>query len=849
MIRLSAVLALLAVPAGAQSEAALDTFRLQISPAHLDSLVETPEHGERYPGLVEWSADRCSCMVGLRGATGMSLEKKNFQLELTEPCQQGLVEILLNAEYRDSTLMRNCLGLRMSTLMGQPAPFARHAWLEINGEPWGVYLQVEEVDRTFMDRHSLGCESLFKSETATARLALSPADEEFGTGFEPRMDCGHMMPELERLAQRVCLGGEVSVDTLSFLDYLAVSLLIHDEDSICKNYFMVCAADGSWSYIPWDRDATFGNDWKGQWNPANIQDVFVYGMRISPPAQRFLTTPQGADMIAGRLLAAADCMEYQLVPIADSLRTLLEPYVSADPWLGLTPGEYAGFCDSLAAYLEARPDVMRQVAWDLQLPAVESFRVTPSRLDPDETHFSVSIESGSPLGHADLHCRYGDGGEDIFDLFSQDPGDTLWSRGMNLPGDCYAWALAAYIRPLGAPHAGVQASYPSYGFEQFFQNPTAHPSVVRAIGPLKPSLLEPLAPRRFGPDLWDLRLANASGDPQDLSRCGFLLEGSRSAVYLPDSFLLAPGDTLHLTNDRAALEMESPGARTAGNLQAATAAGDRLTMLDPGWSPLWRAAVAAEDTLPLPQPSLVITEVCATPAAASGDWLELYNRSGVELDLSGFTLVDGQGRSSLLPEGTVMEPWGFLVLCRSLEDFMEVFPEPAVEPCCCLESGLGSDADSIVLIGRAGRASAALDWSAAEGWPCGEDSVMVLARDTRSYRQPGNWAAARLPGSPGEPNPAWTQPENMPSLGAAAPCPASISSHSRVVLDYALKRVPGELRVYSVDGRLVAGPRQVLSYEGYLPLNLDELPGPGIYLAVLASRGRVSSARKLVVIP
>ncbi len=842
-----ALLWLVSLAAPAVDPAPLDTFRLEIAPEHLDSLVQTPEHGERYPGVVEWPADRCSVQVGLRGGSTFNLPKKNFQLELSEPSVEGFSEILLNAEMRDTTLMRNCLGLRLSREQGQPAPFARHAWLLINGEDWGIYLQVEDIDQNFLDRYSLGSGPVFKSESHPARLAVFQCDEDPLEYFEPRMDCGHLGGLLEELAQRICLGGAMEVDTINYLDYAAASIAIRDTDSMTKNFFAVLTPGGPWSFLPWDRDATFGNTWKGHWTPGSVERVFFLHLSYAPLLQRFLETDQGAWLMAQRLQAAADLMEYELVPAADSIYQRIRPYVLADPWLQLSPGTYDTLCDSLFGFLARRPDVLRRGAGELLFSPVESLRVSPSRLEEGDD-FTVRMESGHPLDFAKLHFLDSDGDWAGCLFESQGAGDTLWQVDHELPDTSYAWAMTCYTKSRFTEDSTCLGSYPAYGFSDYHWQKTAHPSVVRALAPLEPDLLQPLDPVRCGPALWYLPVVNGLQEPQDLSRCAFVLDRDAAGVFLPDSFLLPAGDTLLLTNDAEALGLELPSARVAGAMRIESPSGYGLQLLDPGWSVIRQDQVGEEDTLPVPEPSLAITEVCATPAAESGDWLELYNRSASQLDVSGYVLLDCQGRSSYLPPGTTIDPWEFLVLCRDQEAFEAVFGAIPGSLSGCLASGLRNDADSISLISRSGRLAASLHWDAGEGWPIGGDSVMALASDTRSYRVPGNWMAEPLPGSPGEANPSWALGRDLPLLLPLRPCPARLASVGRVLAPYAVDRLPARLRVYSLDGRLVAGPVELGGYEGTASLSLAGWERPGVYLVALTSGGR-SSVRKMVVIP
>jgi spore coat protein H len=849
-MRVTAALLLLVAVAGVSSAAdpaPLDTFRLEIAPAHLDSLVETPEQGERYPGVVEWPSDRCSCQVGLRGGSTMYLPKKNFQLELSEPSVEGWSEILLNAEFRDTTMMRNCLGLRLSRAQGQPVPFARHAWLRINGQDYGLYLQLEDIDQHFLDRFSLGSGPVFKSENHPARLALFLCDEDPLEYFEPRMDCGHQAWMLRELAQRVCLGGAMEVDTLSFLDYAAASIAIRDTDSMTKNFYAILASDGLWHFVPWDRDATFGNTWEGEWIPGSAGKVFFNHLTYTPMLQRFLETRGGASLAAQRLLLAADLMEGDLVPAADSIYQRIRPYVMADPWLQISPEYYDSLCDSLFGFLDRRPTALRDGADELVFSPVDSLRVTPCRLE-DGDGFTVLMESAHPLDFAQLHFLDPQAAWAGTYFSSQGPGDTLWQAGGELPDTCYAWAMTCYTASSLSEDSTCLGSHPGYGFANYGWQATAHPSVVRALGPLEPDLLQLREPIRCGPALWYLPVTNGSEEAQDLSRCGFLLEDVAAGVYLPDSFLLPAGDTLLLTNDAEALQMEMPAASVIGDIQLDSPQGTRLQMLDPGWSVVRQERVGEEDTLPVPEPRLVITEVCATPAAESGDWLELYNRSGLSLDVSGYLLLDCQGRSSRIPGGTEIAPWNFAVLCRDEGTFEEVFgPIPGVLS-GCLASGLRNDADSLSLISRTGRLAASLRWDSDAGWPCGGDSVMALASDTRVYGLAESWRAVRLPGSPGEANPAWTRGRDMPLLMPLRPCPARLSSVSRFLAEYAVDRLPARLRVYSLDGRLVAGPIDLDGYEGTASIALGEWSRPGVYLVCLMSRGE-TRVRKMVIIP
>ena len=65
----------------------------------------------------------------------------------------GRRKLNLVSEYRDSTMMVEKLGYDLLAAMGVPAPEAKYVRLVINGVYQGVYLDLERVDKNFLDNH------------------------------------------------------------------------------------------------------------------------------------------------------------------------------------------------------------------------------------------------------------------------------------------------------------------------------------------------------------------------------------------------------------------------------------------------------------------------------------------------------------------------------------------------------------------------------------------------------------------------------------------------------------------------------------------------------------------------
>ena len=114
----------------------------------------------------------------------------------------GLDKLALNNMYQDNTYMKDYLAYQMLDFMDADAPLASYAYITVNGEDWGLYLAVEAVEDSFIDR-VYGTDSdgnLYKPETGSDRNNVESADGQ--TMERPPMDMdvdgetdGSMPPE------------------------------------------------------------------------------------------------------------------------------------------------------------------------------------------------------------------------------------------------------------------------------------------------------------------------------------------------------------------------------------------------------------------------------------------------------------------------------------------------------------------------------------------------------------------------------------------------------------------------------------------------------------------------------
>jgi len=100
--------------------------------------------------------------VAIRGKGNTSLSQVNndrysFKIEFDHydnaNTYYGLDKLCLNNIIQDNTYMKDYLTYQMMADMGVAAPLCSYTYITVNGEDWGLYLAVESVEESFLQRN------------------------------------------------------------------------------------------------------------------------------------------------------------------------------------------------------------------------------------------------------------------------------------------------------------------------------------------------------------------------------------------------------------------------------------------------------------------------------------------------------------------------------------------------------------------------------------------------------------------------------------------------------------------------------------------------------------------------
>lgn len=129
-----------------------------------DSFIETCENEEYAAATVVIDGNsvgnvgiRAKGNTSLSNVSSMDSDRYSFKIEFDQyedgKNYQGLDKLVLNNLIQDNTMMKDFLTYQLMGQFGVAAPLCSYAYLTVNGEDWGLYLALEAVEDSFLQRN------------------------------------------------------------------------------------------------------------------------------------------------------------------------------------------------------------------------------------------------------------------------------------------------------------------------------------------------------------------------------------------------------------------------------------------------------------------------------------------------------------------------------------------------------------------------------------------------------------------------------------------------------------------------------------------------------------------------
>ncbi|QSQ22229.1 CotH kinase family protein [Pyxidicoccus parkwayensis] len=262
-------------------QSTVPTFALQVAPGDLQKLNADPTSNESIPCTVTLDGTRATGRMRYRGASTRDLPQKSYKIELGPGQELGDRDHFeLLASWSDGGKLTEKFAVDLYQAMGLPVPRARYARVSVNGEPQGLYLDMEHVGKDWLKHHGHERDaSIYRCGHRNCELTPKPGS--YQSNFEKKTNETTGREDLTAFLEWVNRSDDVRfeeelerrVDVEAYLGNLAADLLISNsliEDS--RSFWVHALHADRWTYVPWDLNNARMLYWR-TWNPASAPVV------------------------------------------------------------------------------------------------------------------------------------------------------------------------------------------------------------------------------------------------------------------------------------------------------------------------------------------------------------------------------------------------------------------------------------------------------------------------------------------------------------------------------------------------------------------------------------------------
>jgi hypothetical protein len=290
----SLVLCAVTATLAAEGGEPLPRYDLRIEPKDLRELDRNIDGDRLRDATFTANGKKFEVRVRLRGSWARTWSKKPLKIFFEDGKEfDGNHCLNLNTGWRDPAFIREPLAYQIYTACGVPASRSRMVALHVNGAFRGLYVEVEQPDKTFLKRHRLNGAAIYKanSERNWSDERDLGSEKEFATHYEKENRKKENCRDLQSFCHELALATNDVLGFFSrhvqldaYINYLAAGALAQNWDSLSKNHFLVHddRGSGKWLVVPWDLDRTLGDHWRGGFNSANVP-LFIGAQQFRGP--------------------------------------------------------------------------------------------------------------------------------------------------------------------------------------------------------------------------------------------------------------------------------------------------------------------------------------------------------------------------------------------------------------------------------------------------------------------------------------------------------------------------------------------------------------------------------------
>jgi len=771
----------------------LPHYKLIIPTVSLDSMNAHPKDEIYYNAKFQVNDSLCNVEARFKGSTSLNYPKKSWAIKFPNKSNYfGATRINLHADYKDHSSMRNYLILKLFNNLSIPAPQVEHITFEVNGEPYGVYTLVEQIDEDLLSRYSRSAQSLYKANNHGGLLAPAVRDEYYDNIWEMQAGEDKDFNRLRSFLNK-CLYWEKSdflnniestVNTDNFLTFFAMHYIFVDMDNFTKNIFLdKNSLTGKYEFIPWDNEGSFGNNAYGEFNAILTDYNFKYGYtpEYEVVFKRLMEIPHYRNVFKDKMNIILDKGFTYLDSLIDTTYSQIKLSVYADTMREATDSAFDAEIPRLKWFMSNRKAFLQNNTFPEQNALTDFYCSNPY---PNSIHPNVTFRVKSPviqpvnMFFADTVCFDTVGRPfklvrvELFDDGNHDdllPNDSVYGNILNT--NDFKSSLVPYS------FTGAEQNYPPngifyvdyYGSKSFAINKGNADSLLS-------SRLKIGQVCRFNNQCFVAIINTSSTTVTDLSYFHLRTSNSFEDFMFRDNVLINPNETIYVAPTEELGATFFPANRSFSNLYFNISVGDSLKLFSSNLTQVISSYVAAINPLEGVKKNVVFNEINFKSGTTkpSGDWVEIYNPSDEAIDLTGWKYKDDNSYYQF-SNGFTLGADSYLVIAEDILKFNTVYPNIS-NVVGSSGFGLSSSGEYILLVDNYNMTIDSVYYKTSAPWPTqasGTGHTLEL-RDFRFDNNVGeNWYSdVSKFGSPGVNNSITTNmPDNELLLLAVFPNP------------------------------------------------------------------------------
>lgn len=339
----------------------LPTFELEFDPDVWAAVKSDCSKGSQTYRPVQFTYDgeTVSAMARLKGNWSWSCEKLQFVISFNEedPTARfhGLRKVMLDAPWYDHSLLHERLAFPLFEARGIPYSCANNARLEVNGEYYGLYANLERIDHEYLERH-------FEDPGGNLYQGgseLKTNEDVNDTSDLTALNAAHTVEQIAELVDLDAAVAEWSMEAM-------IPAMDNYWAGVEINYYLYDHPTQGFLYVPYDLDISFGDsaysDGSLIWpNTVNVDPITYehYGWLKEQLVKTVLADPAWCERFVEELeLSRAAYSPTELAAQLAEWDAQIGPSLEEDPHKTFTNARHAAAVSQLEAFFQARADVV-----------------------------------------------------------------------------------------------------------------------------------------------------------------------------------------------------------------------------------------------------------------------------------------------------------------------------------------------------------------------------------------------------------------------------------------------------------------------------------------------------------